>query len=93
VNVGKKAFASKYGLYNARTKLILLGLYPLVGWRIGKEDTHLLEGTTANAGSAVDWAVSMGFLSDAKESDALASSVDDCGDVYFVPGKICYDRD
>lgn len=37
------------------------------------------------AGLAIQWAKSVGFLSSVKELESLAFSVDDCGDVYFVP--------
>jgi len=73
MNVGCKAFASKYGLW------------PLLGWKFGEEEIHILEGFTSNAGSTLDWACSVGFISSVTETDALSSSVPNCNNVYFVP--------
>ena len=35
--------------------------------------------------AAISWAKSVGFIQSPKELEPLAKSVDDCGDVYFVP--------
>ena len=37
------------------------------------------------AGAAIHWGKSIGFIDDTKGLEALAASVPDCGDVYFVP--------
>ena len=42
-------------------------------------------GSVANCGSAVKWLESLGIIQNPKESEALASAVEDTGEVYFVP--------
>ena len=37
-----------------------LGLYPLVGWKIGSEVTYIAEGNAAGTGTAVAWAGEIG---------------------------------
>jgi glycerol kinase len=44
-----------------------------------------LEGAVEIAGAAIHWAKGVGFIDSPKELELLARSVDDCGDVYFVP--------
>ena len=47
---------------------------------------YALEGSVAVTGSAVQWLRDqLGLIEDAAESEALAASVPDSGDVYFVP--------
>ena len=48
--------------------------------------TYALEGSIAVTGSAVQWLRDqLGIISDAREMEALAGSVDDTGGAYFVP--------
>ena len=63
------------------------GLLTTVGYQILDEDTvYALEGSIAVTGSLVQWLRdNLGLISDAGEVEALASTVEDNGDVYFVP--------
>ncbi|XP_061098846.1 putative glycerol kinase 5 isoform X2 [Conger conger] len=61
------------------------GLYPLVGWKIGPEVVFLAEGNSADTGTAIKWACGLDLFSDVKETEALASSVEDSDGVCFVP--------
>jgi glycerol kinase len=76
-------------LMNTSTKPIPseAGLLTTVGYRIeGEEAVYALEGSVAVTGSLVQWLRdNLGLISDASEVEELARSVDDNGDVYFVP--------
>ncbi|XP_043119648.1 putative glycerol kinase 5 isoform X2 [Puntigrus tetrazona] len=61
------------------------GLYPLVGWKIGADVVYLAEGNAAGTGAAIKWAQDLEFFSDVKETEAIATSVEDSDGVYFVP--------
>jgi glycerol kinase len=63
------------------------GLLTTLGYKIGDEPAvYCLEGSMAVTGSAVQWLRDqLGVIGDASETEALASSVDDNGGVYFVP--------
>ncbi len=63
------------------------GLLTTVGYQIaGCQPVYALEGSVAVAGSLVQWLRDgLGIISSADEVEALAASVDDNGDVYFVP--------
>lgn len=63
------------------------GLLTTVAYKIDSEPTvYALEGSIAVTGSLVHWLRdNLGILSDAAEVESLASSVEDNGDVYFVP--------
>lgn len=37
-----------------------VGLYPLVGWKIGSEVVYLAEGNAADTGTAINWAQKLG---------------------------------
>lgn len=54
-------------------------------YKIGDETCWALEGAVEIAGAAISWAKSVGFIQSPAELEPLAKSVDDCGDVYFVP--------
>jgi glycerol kinase len=65
------------------------GLITTVGWRIGGDLTYALEGSIFVAGSAVQWLRDgLGFVEHARETDALARSVDDSDGVYVVPAFV-----
>lgn len=38
----------------------LVGLYPVVGWKIGSEVVYLAEGNAADTGTAIKWAQELG---------------------------------
>jgi len=63
------------------------GLISTVGYRIGDRETvYALEGSIAVTGSLIQWLRdNLGIISSASEVEELAVSVDDNGDVYFVP--------
>ena len=62
------------------------GLLTTVGWQIGDRVTYVLEGSVFVCGAAIQWLRDgLGIISSAAESEALAASVPDTGNVYFVP--------
>ena len=63
------------------------GLLTTVGYQIGGSDPiYALEGSVAVTGSLVQWLRdNLGMISASDEVEALAASVPDNGDVYFVP--------
>ncbi|MCA9247701.1 MAG: glycerol kinase GlpK [Planctomycetales bacterium] len=61
-------------------------LLSTVGWKIGESITYCLEGSVFVGGAVVGWLRDgLGIISKSSEVEALAASVPDCGDVYFVP--------
>lgn len=52
---------------------------------LDQRPAYALEGSVAVTGSAIQWLRDQLGLSDVAESEPLAASVPDCGDVYFVP--------
>jgi glycerol kinase len=63
------------------------GLITTVAYKIGAEPAHYaLEGSIAVAGSLVQWLRdNLGLISDAREIEALATSVEDSGGAVIVP--------
>jgi glycerol kinase len=63
------------------------GLLSTVAYRIeGQQTVYALEGSVAVTGSLVQWlADNLGIIGDSSEVETLARSVEDNGDVYFVP--------
>lgn len=62
------------------------GLLTTIAWGVDGRVEYALEGSVFTAGSVVQWLRDgLGLIRDAAESEALASSVDDTGGVYFVP--------
>ncbi len=63
------------------------GLLTTLGYKLGDAPAvYALEGSISIAGALVQWLRdNLGLISDAAEIEALAASVDDNGDVYFVP--------
>jgi glycerol kinase len=63
------------------------GLLTTVAYqREGERAVYALEGSVAVAGSAVQWLRdNLGLITDSAQVEALASTVEDNGDVYFVP--------
>lgn len=65
------------------------GLLSTVAWRLGHSTTYALEGSSFITGAAVQWLRDgLGLISDAAETDVLASSVSDNGGVYLVPAFV-----
>lgn len=63
------------------------GLLTTPAYKLGPDApcVYSLEGSIAIGGAAVSWLKTLGLISDASEMEKLAGSVDDTGDVYFVP--------
>jgi glycerol kinase len=62
------------------------GLLTTLAWRVDGNTTYALEGSAFITGAAVQWLRDgLGIIADAAETDALASSLPDNGDVYCVP--------
>ncbi|HZD24488.1 MAG TPA: glycerol kinase GlpK [Acidimicrobiia bacterium] len=63
------------------------GLLSTIGYRIeGEQTVYALEGSIAVTGSLIQWLRdNLGLISSAPEVEELAASVEDNGDVYFVP--------
>ncbi len=75
LNTGTRPVASTHGLIT--TPAYQLG---------GAPPVYALEGSIANAGALVQWVRdNLGLITDAREIEALASLVEDNGDVYCVP--------
>ena len=73
-NVGTKPVKSTHGLLST------------LCYSLGEGKTwYALEGAVEIAGAAIQWAKSVNLISSASELEELASTVDDCGDLYFVP--------
>lgn len=61
-------------------------LLTTIGYRLNGETTYAIEGAIFVAGAAIQWLRdNLEFFSDSKESETLATSVDDNNDVYFIP--------
>ncbi|XP_071422158.1 glycerol kinase 5 isoform X2 [Pithys albifrons albifrons] len=74
VNTGEHLFASQRSLY------------PLIGWKIGKEVVYLTEGAISDIGTAIKWAQDIDLFTNVDETARMAQSVDDSQGVCFVPG-------
>ena len=63
------------------------GLLTTVGYQVaGESAVYALEGSVAVTGSLIQWLRdNLRFFDDAAEVEALAETVDDNGDVFFVP--------
>ena len=75
MNTGEKPFPSKAGLLTT------------LGYKLGDAPAvYALEGSISIAGALVQWLRdNLGLIQHAAEIEALAASVEDNGDVYFVP--------
>jgi glycerol kinase len=77
MNTGEQATASKTGLLTT------------IAWRTGGTTEYALEGSVFIAGAAVQWLRDgLGLITNAAESEALATSVNDTNGVYFVPAFV-----
>ncbi len=62
------------------------GLVTTVAYTIGGKTAYAFEGSVFNAGSTIQWLRdNLGFFKSSKDSEALATSVEDNGGVYLVP--------
>jgi len=65
------------------------GTFPIAAWRRSGRVTWGLEAIMLSAGTAVEWLRDdLGIIASAEESDALAASCPDTGDVWFVPALL-----
>ena len=62
------------------------GLLTTVAWDLGNGPTYALEGSVFVTGAAIQWLRDgLGIIEEASEISDLAASVEDTGDVFFVP--------
>jgi glycerol kinase len=75
MNTGEVPFPSKHGLLTT------------LGYKLGEAPAvYALEGSISIAGALVQWLRdNLGLIAHAEEIEALAASVENNGDVYFVP--------
>ena len=65
------------------------GCFPIVTRRLAGADQWGLEAAMLAAGTNVEWLRDdLGIITTAEESDALAASCDDTGDVWYVPALL-----
>jgi len=77
MNTGSKPVESKHNLLTT------------VAWDLGKGYTYALEGSVFIAGAVIQWLRDqMGLISDSAESEKLARSVEDSGEVFLVPAFV-----
>ncbi|MBI3429218.1 MAG: glycerol kinase GlpK [Actinobacteria bacterium] len=78
-----------FTLLNTGTEIVRSknGLLTTVAFKLGEYPVHYaLEGSVAVTGAAIQWLRDqIGLFEKTSDIDALASSVSDTGDVYFVP--------
>lgn len=61
-------------------------LLTTIGWKLGDRVTYALEGSVFIGGAAIQWLRDgLRLLDDAKDSEAMATSIEDNDGVYFVP--------
>ena len=75
-------------LYNLGYKPIISqnGLITTVAYTVNGETSYAFEGSVFNAGSTIQWLRdNLGFFKSSRDSEELATSVEDNGGVYFVP--------
>lgn len=64
-------------------------LLTTIAWKIGNKTTYALEGSVFMGGATIQWLRDeLGIISDASQSESLAQSVKDNGDVYMVPAMV-----
>ena len=73
MQLGEKPLLSKNGLLTS------------IAWKVKGMTQYALEGSVFNAGTVIQWLISMGIITSPKEADELASSVSSTDGVYFIP--------
>ncbi|XP_044734966.1 putative glycerol kinase 5 isoform X2 [Chrysoperla carnea] len=61
------------------------GVYPLIGWKVGKELLYLVEGATNDTGTIIEWALKVELLTNPMESSELAYKAGSSDGIYFIP--------
>ncbi|HEX2701455.1 MAG TPA: FGGY family carbohydrate kinase [Acidimicrobiales bacterium] len=65
------------------------GCFPIIAWRRCGTQAWGIEAVMLSAGTAVDWLRDdLGILASVEESDPVAASVPNSGDVWFVPALV-----
>lgn len=65
------------------------GTFPIAAWQRGGTIAWGIEAIMLSAGTAVEWLRDdLGLIATAEESDSVAASVADSGDVWFVPALL-----
>lgn len=54
-------------------------------YKLGDKTYYALEGAVEVAGAAITWAKNIGLITSLSEVEPIASTVEDNGDIYFVP--------
>uniref|UniRef100_A0A8C8B0R5 Glycerol kinase 5 n=1 Tax=Otus sunia TaxID=257818 RepID=A0A8C8B0R5_9STRI len=85
VNTGGHLFASRTKGGTNRF-ILIIGLYPLIGWKIGEEVVYLTEGCMSDIGTAIKWAQDINLFTNVDETAKMARSIVDSQGVCFVPG-------
>ncbi|XP_072388160.1 glycerol kinase 5 isoform X1 [Diabrotica undecimpunctata] len=63
----------------------LTGMYPLVGYQLGKELVYISEVPCTDAGSVVQWLLHCGFVDNPFITAEMALKVEDTKGVFFIP--------
>ncbi|KAH8379435.1 hypothetical protein KR009_004978, partial [Drosophila setifemur] len=61
------------------------GLYPLVAWQVKTKAMYCIEGASHDFGTVVTWAQSCDLFQNPADTAAIATSVPDPNDVFFMP--------
>ena len=65
------------------------GLISSMGWETAAGHSYMMEGAVFIAGAAIQWLRDgLGIIASAAETEAMATSVEDTGGVYFVPAFV-----
>jgi len=73
-------------LINSGSKFInCKHLVSTVAYTIAGKTTYAIEGSVLNAGSLIEWLLSIGLISSASETEEMAKSLSDNGGVYLIP--------
>ena len=65
------------------------GCFPIIAWRRDGKTTWGLEAVMLSAGTNVEWLRDdLGLIGSAAESESVAGSIDDTGDVWYVPALL-----
>ncbi|MDD3397748.1 MAG: glycerol kinase [Clostridia bacterium] len=60
-------------------------LVTTVAYTVAGKTTYAIEGSVLNAGSLVEWLLSIGLISEPAETEEMACSEKDNGEVYLIP--------
>lgn len=63
----------------------ILGLYPLIGWRVDGKTTFFAEGNSNDSSTIMEWAKRIGLLEKVEHSSEIASETEPDPGLHFVP--------